>query len=93
MSDNNCKIPRYIDDPGQFFFWEMDEAGIVIVILMIGMVLHFFFIGMFLAAGAGLGYARLKHGKPRGFFLHFLYYHNVLDLKGLPPAYIKEFTE
>ena len=93
MSNPEYKIPRYIDDPGQFFFWDMDEAGIVIVILMVGMIFKFFFTGMILAVGAGMSYARLKHGKPRGFLLHFLYYQNVMDLKGLPPAYIKEFME
>jgi conjugal transfer pilus assembly protein TraL len=93
MSNQDFKIPRYIDDPGQFFFWDMDEAAIAIVILMMGMIFHFFFTGLILAIAAGTSYAKLKHGKPRGFFLHFLYYHNVLDLKGLPPAYIKEFME
>ena len=87
------KIPRYIDDPEQLFIWEMDEAGVVAVIFCLGMLTHHLMLAIPLSILAGILYARLKKGKPRGFLRHFLYYHNVMDMKGLPPAYIKEFLE
>ena len=91
--DIHCQIPRYIDDPEQLFLWEMDEAGLVAVIFCLGMLAHHLILAIPLCLLAGYLYGKFKKGKPRGFLLHFLYFHGIIELKKLPPSYIKEFLE
>jgi len=86
-------IARYIDDPPQIFFWQIDEfivfascfglglmAGSPTTLIAIGVTLSYF-----------LG--RIKAGQADGFFQHILYWHAGLSLKGCPPSYIRSYIE
>ena len=93
MVDDDFRIPRHIDDPQRLMFWELEELGVLISFMMIGVLFDFFLIGTMFGTVFMVLLSKVKSGKPRGFFMHWLYHQNLIDIAGLPPSYIKEFHE
>lgn len=84
-------IPRRLDDPGKFLFWEMDVAMVAAGAIAAGVLAGTVSVGIVLGiAGAAL-YNRLKAGKHRGMALHLLYWHlGWPHPKCVPPSHIRE---
>ena len=87
------RISRYIDDPPQIFFWELDEfivfgtcfsigtiTGVPTVMITLGVVLAYLL-------------SRVKAGRSDGFFLHVLYWVAGLNLKSCPPSHFRSYIE
>lgn len=85
------RIPRYIDDPPQFLWWEMDELMIVVGGFGLGIFLNFPTVGGL----SGIILARLagqqKSGKADGYLWHFFYWMGVVA--GKPSGSIREMVE
>ena len=87
------RISRYIDDPPQIFFWELDEfivfgtcfsigtiTGVPTVMITLGVVLAYLL-------------SRVKAGRSDGFFLHVLYWVAGLNLKSCLPSHFRSYIE
>lgn len=87
------EIQRYLDDPPTLFFWEIDEVIVMATFIFMGIL-----VGALLSLGlAGVACAqilrRIKKKSSEGVFLHFLYWHGFLNLKGCPKSYMRKFVE
>ena len=84
---------RYIDDPPQIFFWEIDEfvvfGACFSLGIMSGALTVLTVLGVFLAYLL----SSVKAGRSDGFFLHILYWHVGMPLKGCPPSHIRTYIE
>jgi len=87
------KIARYIDDPPQIFFWDIDEIIIFGMFFGIGMLANILTIMIFIAIGVNLLFSRVKQCRSDGFFLHILYWLGILRLRECPPSYIRSYYE
>jgi len=85
------RIPRYIDDPAQFLFWDLDEALIMIGSFCFGILLGYPFWGGVAGLVSGRALRKLRSGKAEGYFWHALYRAGIV--KGSPPGYIREMVE
>ncbi|MCK9196854.1 MAG: type IV conjugative transfer system protein TraL [Syntrophales bacterium] len=86
-------IARYIDDPPQIFFWQVDEFIVFGSCFALGTMAGSPTI--MIALGCTLAYllSRVKAGRADGFFMHILYWSAGLPLKGCPPSYIRTYIE
>jgi len=76
------RIPKYIDSPVQFLFWEAQEGAIIMVltfatIIMFHQALYGAVAGIFIASK----YAKFKENNVRGYFTHFSYWLGFLNVK------------
>ncbi len=81
------KIPRYIDDPPQIFWWEIDEVALFSGAFGIGALSGQILGG--LLAGFALAWLleRLKSGRGSAFLVHLAYWYG---LSGVRPESRKE---
>lgn len=93
MENQDFAIPKYIDEPQQILWWDMDEVAIAASLSVLGMISGLFIAGTALGIAASVLLAKLKHGKPRGFLRHAAYNNGYMEIKGCPPSHIKEFME
>ncbi len=85
-------VPRTLDDPPKFLFWEFDVALVFLACLFVGIMAGFFLTSILCGVAAGWGMGRLKAGQQRGYALHQLYW--VLPLKlfrRTPPSCVRDF--
>jgi conjugal transfer pilus assembly protein TraL len=87
------KIPRYIDDPPSFLFWEIDEVIVISLFVCVGILARILTIMLILGYFVSKILKKVKQTKSEGFFLHVLYWHGFLTLKGCPPSYKRRFIE
>jgi len=87
------RIARYIDDPPQFFFWEIDEVVVFSTCFAIGIMSGLLTIMIVMGIGAGFLLSRVKQGRSDGFFLHVLYWRTGMGLKGCPSSHIRSYVE
>jgi conjugal transfer pilus assembly protein TraL len=87
------KIPKYIDDPAQIFFWEIDDVIVFTVFMGIGIIIDMLFIMIMIGVGIVYGIQKMKQVKADGFLMHALYWYGAIPLKRLPPSYNREFIE
>ena len=76
------KVPKHIDDPMQFAFWEIDEVIPVIALLFLGILtgtLTYMWPLMYLVVKL---YQRYKTTARRGALLHFLFFYGLYDPGG-----------
>jgi len=76
------RIPKYIDSPVQFLFWEAQEGAIIMVltfasIILIHQALYGVVAGIFIASK----YSKFKENNVKGYFTHFSYYFGFLNVK------------
>lgn len=95
MSEHDHMIPRYIDEPPQILWWEMDEAVVVMLCMILGIainkMIHLTIVG--LVAGYLIG--KMKNTKQEGYLHHLAWWHGIptFDIKDIPHSHIREFTE
>lgn len=89
------QIPQCIDDPIQFFFWEIDEAIPVLAGMGLGIVMDAMIAFTLAGLIASRLVARLKKGKHQYFMVHWLYWQGCpgFSLKGYPPSHVRKFLE
>ncbi len=91
--DEQYWIPRRLDDPPQFFFWDADAAFMVIFFglmgAMLGQILVGVVIGLLLARGLG----RIKAEGGYGIIPRFLYWYtpSAWWLKSRAPSHVREY--
>lgn len=88
-----AKFYRYIDDPPQIFFWDVDDVVLFSVFMGIGIVFNILFFMVLLGGGIVYGLGKVKEKKAEGFLLHAAYWYGIKPMKNTPPSYIKEFIE
>jgi len=93
METRKYMIPRRLDDPPRFFFWELDVAVVFMTIMMFGIMVGVFVIPAMLASAAAIGFSKLKQGQQKGFGIHVLYWHLpvTLGFKRTPASCVREF--
>ena len=81
------RIPRYIDDPPQIFWWEIDEVAVFSGAFVVGALSGQVLGG--LLGGFALSWLleRLKSGRGSAFLLHLAYWYG---LSGARPESRKE---
>ena len=94
MDSSKLRIPRRLDDPPRFFFWEFDVAVVFMTIMMFGIMVGAFVIPMAIAIGISMGFSKLKAGQQRGFGIHMLYWHLPITFgfKRTPASCVREFV-
>ena len=84
------RIPKYIDAPIQFLWWEMQE-GIIILLLTFGSIIifHQAIFGALVGVVIAAKYAKFKEENIKGYFTHFSYWFGYLNVKKNIKAYQK----
>ncbi len=91
QSDLSHYIPRRLDAPSKFLFWELDVAAIGFVGLLGGVLAGFPICGLCLGGGLAFSYSKLKAGKHPGMMMHLLYWlSGLINPKALPHAHLRE---
>lgn len=89
----NYKIPKDLDKLPVVLFWEVDEFGMLVASMFIGLIIRHAIITVGLTFILIMYYRRLKQKKHKGFIMHFLYKIGVMTPPNIPPYHIKEFTD
>jgi conjugal transfer pilus assembly protein TraL len=95
MSQSNLShyIPRRLDDPSKFLFWELDVAAIGFVGLVMGVLSGFPILGLGLGVSLAFYYSKLKAGKHPGMLMHLLYWlTGFIRTKALPDSHLRELN-
>lgn len=94
MDEEHYLIPRRLDDPPQFFFWDADEAMVVIVFTLIGALLGQIVPGVLSGVLLARGLARVKAQGGRGIIPRFLYWYtpSAWWFRGRAPSHVREYT-
>lgn len=86
-------VPRLLDEPPKFLFWNFDVAIVFLGVLLFGILAGYFLTSLVVGAAAGYGIQRMKTGQAKGYGLHFLYWHLPINsFKRTPPSCIREFV-
>lgn len=84
-------IPRRLDDPAKFLFWEYDVAAIAGFGVFVGIYGGMLVPGLVLGLGGAAGWSKVKSGKHRGIAVHVMYWFTGYPkMKELPPSHLKE---
>jgi conjugal transfer pilus assembly protein TraL len=86
-------IPRYIDDQPKIFFWDLDVFLIFSTCVFLGIMTDYLLSASCLGIAVSYGFTRFKAGKPDSYLFHALYWNGFLNLKGIPPSYMRRFIE
>lgn len=90
-SDFSHAIPRRLDDPPKFLFWERDVAFIALMGFLVGLAVDLQLLGLVSGIGMALGYSKLKAGKHPGMAAHLMsWVTGIPAFKELPPSYCRE---
>lgn len=94
METKKYLIPRRLDDPPKFFFWDLDVAVVFATIMMFGIVAGALVIPAALAVAAATGFSKLKQGQQKGFGIHAMYWHLPITMgfKRTPASCVREFV-
>ena len=87
--NNYC--PRYLHRPLQVLWWEADEFAIVMIFFTLALIYGYLF--WLLMIAVPYGYSKFKRKYPRGFIFHLLWFVGLLNFKGYPSFFEKEFRE
>ncbi|MDX8401650.1 MAG: type IV conjugative transfer system protein TraL [Mariprofundaceae bacterium] len=87
------RMPRHLDDPEKFLWWDFDQALIVVAIIGFSIVVNMVIAGAILGVIAGMAIGRLKSGRGRGYLVHTAYWYLPMDLglKRTPPSHVTRF--
>jgi len=94
MSENlSHYIPRSLDDPPKFLFWDVDVVAFAMMGILFGILSSHEVIGM--GAGVWMAYrwTKFKSGSHPGYANHLLYW--AIGFPGpteLPPSYFRELN-
>lgn len=95
MNDALLAIPQHLDDPPRFLFWDLDEAILFMLALILGIMVDLLFVGAATGVALVVAYGRAKSGRHHAFALHLLYWHLpvTLGFRRTPPSWIREFIQ
>ena len=93
MDEGLLAIPRHLDDPPRFLFWDLDEAILFMLALILGLTVDLLFVGAATGVALVVAYGRAKSGRHRAFALHLMYWHLpvTLGFRRTPPSWIREY--
>jgi conjugal transfer pilus assembly protein TraL len=94
MDETQLAIPRHLDDPPRFLFWDLDEAILFMLALVLGLMLDLVFPGVAAGLALALAYGRAKSGRHRAFALHLAYWYLpvTLGFQRTPPSCVRVFV-
>ncbi len=93
QSDLSHYIPRRLDDPAKFLFWELDVAVIGVGGMLVGVAVEFPIMGIIFGITLAYFYNKLKAGKHPGMANHLLYWFTGFPQpKELPGSHIREMN-
>ena len=85
-------VPRRLDDPPKFIFWDFDVAICAMGISMFGIMAGYFLVSAVLGIGAAYSLQKMKSGQQAGYALHLLYWHLPMRLfRRTPPSCVRDF--
>ena len=85
-------VPRRLDDPPKFIFWDFDVAICAMGISMFGIMAGYFLVSAVLGIGAAYGLQKMKSGQQAGYAIHLLYWHLPMRLfRRTPPSCVRDF--
>ena len=93
MSDSGHAIPRRLNDPMKFLWWDADVFLVAFAPVALGILAGSFFAGLLFGLTLGWVFGRLKTGKHKAYALHALYWHlgnTIVKLKRTPPSHCRE---
>jgi conjugal transfer pilus assembly protein TraL len=95
MNDALLAIPQHLDDPPRFLFWDLDEAILFMLALVLGLLVDLVFVGGATGVALVLAYGKAKSGRHRAYALHLMYWHLpvTLGFRRTPPSWIREFIQ
>ncbi len=91
MSERFC-IPRRLDDPPTFFFWQFDTVLIVVGFFIIGSLLQLAVILSLAGIFVARGWSRLRASGARGILPALLYWYSPCWLPQRPPSCVREYV-
>lgn len=68
------EMPRFVDEPKQFFLWSADEFVPMMIATFIGVVVEQLFISLCLGFAVSRLYRRFKDSRPDGYVQHIFYW-------------------
>lgn len=95
MNDALLAIPQHLDDPPRFLFWDLDEAILFMLALVLGLMVDLVFLGGATGVVLVIAYGKAKSGRHRAYALHLMYWHLpvTLGFRRTPPSWIREFIQ
>ena len=89
----SCPIPRHLDDMPKIVFWEMDQAMLFMLMLVLGIASNMPLVFGVIGAVVAWAFGKMKHGKHRGFSKHLLYWTLPFQFyTRTPPSHLREFV-
>lgn len=88
-----ARIPRYIDDQPKIFFFDLDIFIIGTTCIFLGIITDYLIQGIAVGIFGGYIFMKFKQGKPDSYLFHALYWYGFINLKGIPPSYMRRFIE
>ncbi len=87
-------IPRRLDEPERWMFWTVDEALIMLVPVITGMMTSFLLVGAVIGIGGFILIRRLKGNGQANLGLYALYWFfpNVFNFKATPLSAIRRYV-
>lgn len=94
MDQEHYLIPRRLDDPVQFFFWDADEAILVIFFTLMGALLGQILVGIVVGLLLSRAFARVKAESGRGVITRFLYWYTPSQwwFRSRAASHVREYT-
>jgi len=86
-----CKFPQYLGSPLQVLWLETDDLCLFFAFFTLAMI--FGGVNWILAFGAPWIYSKLKRRYTKGFLVHFMFIIGLIEFKGYPIYFEKEFYE
>lgn len=94
METKKLFVPRKLDEPPRFFFWEFDIALVFLVGIGFGILSNQIVLCTVLGTVGATVFSKTKSGQHPGYLVHLLYWYLPLNigLKRTPPSYEREFV-
>lgn len=94
MEQERYLIPRRLDDPAQFFFWDADEAVVVIFFTLMGALLGEILVGIAIGLLLARAFARVKAEGGRGVITRVLYWYTPSPwwFRSKAPSHVREYV-
>lgn len=91
MTEFQIRLPKYLHLPRQVLWFDITEAGMILIFYMIGVIFEGLFWALILVGPMVV--IPFKRKKPRGYFSHLMYEYGFKEIKGYPEPTAKEFNE
>jgi len=94
MKQYRLCLPRYLDEPERFLCWTVDEAMVMLMPMVLGLLFHHSGLGLIVGLVSFASYHHTKNCT-QGFYTvkGFFYWHGLLRSRrwrALPPSWVRE---